>query len=433
MEGQAALPGCRHLRIFEAVARTNNIGRAAASIHLSQPAVTQSIAKLEAWAGVRLFARSQAGSFPTEAGEALLARVERYFAIIESALQSEQVGLSSLHKIRAVIPRLTGANIRALISTSTSRSFEEAAEALCTSRSSLQRSARDIERAVGVALYKRTQDGITVNAAGLELGRCLQLAAAEIIAAAEDMRDTAGIHQSLVTLGCQPLASRILLASAINELLERCPAARFKIVEGDYSYLLNELRFGRIDLMFGSLKRPKNIADVVEEPLFADSYCIVVRRQHPLVSRRPLTLKALTEYDWIMPGEGTGRRRAFEILFGNTASRPTTCIDASSLATHAALLASSNRITLLTKFELAMDPRASGLVALPIKTMLGRSPDGVTARSNWRPNVVHKEFLKILRQRAGEVGGSLRGATEGRDAARNRVESRRFARSIAGA
>src|SRR5271166_5503262 len=127
---QATLPGCRHLRIFEAVARTNNICRAAASVHLSQPAVTQSIAKLEAWAGARLFARSQAGSFLTEAGEVLLGRVERYFAIIEGALASEQVGLSSDDKIKAVMPRLTGANMRALISTSTSRSFEEAAEIL---------------------------------------------------------------------------------------------------------------------------------------------------------------------------------------------------------------------------------------------------------------------------------------------------------------
>jgi LysR family transcriptional regulator of gallate degradation len=427
MESQATLPGCRHLRIFEAVARANNIGRAAASVHLSQPAVTQSIAKLEAWAGARLFARSQAGSFLTEAGEILLARVERYFAIIEGALASEQVGLSSHHKIRDVMPRLTGANIRALIATSTSRSFEEAAETLCTSRSALQRSARDIERAVGVALYQRTQSGITVNEAGLELGRCLQLASVEIIAATDEMRDAGGIHKSLVTLGCQPLASRILLASAINELLERFPKARFRIVEGDYSYLLNELRFGRIDLMFGSLKRPKGIVDVVEEALFADSYCIVVRKRHPLVGRRPLNLKALTEYDWIMPGEGTGRRLAFERLFGNAASRPTTCIDASSLTTHAALLASSDRITLLTKLELTMDPRTSELVALPVKTMLVRSPDGVTTGSNWRPNVVQKKFLEILRKRAVEVAGSLRGAVGERQAQVVRMARRAIA------
>ena len=66
----------RRLEVFVAVARALSFSRAATSLHLSQPAVSQQIAALEADLGCRLIERSRRSVRLTEAGELLCGRAE---------------------------------------------------------------------------------------------------------------------------------------------------------------------------------------------------------------------------------------------------------------------------------------------------------------------------------------------------------------------
>jgi len=61
----------RHLRIFEAVARNNSISRAAAELHLTQPAVSMQIKQLEEQIGLPLIEQVGKKLFLTEAGHEL--------------------------------------------------------------------------------------------------------------------------------------------------------------------------------------------------------------------------------------------------------------------------------------------------------------------------------------------------------------------------
>ena len=71
------LPNIRHLRVFREVAHCRSVSMAAERAHLSQPAVTQAVAKLEADLAVPLFERRRDGMFVSEIGRKVLARVER--------------------------------------------------------------------------------------------------------------------------------------------------------------------------------------------------------------------------------------------------------------------------------------------------------------------------------------------------------------------
>lgn len=62
----------RELRILHAVIRAGSMAKAAAALSMTQPAVSQAIATLEAALGVPLLERSAAGVTPTEFGETIL-------------------------------------------------------------------------------------------------------------------------------------------------------------------------------------------------------------------------------------------------------------------------------------------------------------------------------------------------------------------------
>ena len=74
-----------HLRVFARVAQESSFTRAAASLHLSQPAVSKAVRELERQTGLPLFERAGRSTRLTAAGESLSARARELFAVELSA------------------------------------------------------------------------------------------------------------------------------------------------------------------------------------------------------------------------------------------------------------------------------------------------------------------------------------------------------------
>jgi DNA-binding transcriptional LysR family regulator len=74
----------RHLRQILEICRTGSFSGAAQSLHLSQPALSRSIARLEAELAVRLFDRDGGAARPTEYGLLIAARAETLLSAVAS-------------------------------------------------------------------------------------------------------------------------------------------------------------------------------------------------------------------------------------------------------------------------------------------------------------------------------------------------------------
>ncbi|MEM5437902.1 LysR family transcriptional regulator [Paraburkholderia diazotrophica] len=85
------------LRAFATVAREGNLTRAAAQLHLSQPAVSLQIKNLQAALGVTLFTRTSHGLALTRDGQALLPHAERALA---AAGDVERAAATLRHEVR---------------------------------------------------------------------------------------------------------------------------------------------------------------------------------------------------------------------------------------------------------------------------------------------------------------------------------------------
>ncbi|MFC3123674.1 LysR family transcriptional regulator [Pseudoroseomonas globiformis] len=80
-------PSLRQLRAFAAAVETGSFGRAAARLHLSQPALTVQIRALETSLGLTLFDRSARGVRPTEAGRHLAQSFGRVLAELDQVVE----------------------------------------------------------------------------------------------------------------------------------------------------------------------------------------------------------------------------------------------------------------------------------------------------------------------------------------------------------
>ncbi|SFB54804.1 LysR substrate-binding domain-containing protein [Azotobacter beijerinckii] len=81
----------RHLKYFIAVAEEQNIGRAAARLHMSQPPLTRQIQQLEDELGVQLFIRTPRGMELTSTGKLFLEEARNIYSIIEQAMERTQL------------------------------------------------------------------------------------------------------------------------------------------------------------------------------------------------------------------------------------------------------------------------------------------------------------------------------------------------------
>lgn len=82
--------GLRHLSCFVVVAQERTLARAAARLHLSQPAVSKTLSELERMAGRHLVDRGRAGTSLTAAGEQFL----RYATEVTQAMDAAAAALS---------------------------------------------------------------------------------------------------------------------------------------------------------------------------------------------------------------------------------------------------------------------------------------------------------------------------------------------------
>lgn len=85
----------QQLRSFAAVARNAHFTRAAEELHIGQPAVSQHVRRLEAELGVELLARTSRSVEITQAGEIMLARIERALAELDA-------GVDELEELRGL-------------------------------------------------------------------------------------------------------------------------------------------------------------------------------------------------------------------------------------------------------------------------------------------------------------------------------------------
>jgi LysR family transcriptional regulator of gallate degradation len=403
--GPRELPSLWQLRVFEAVARHENVTQASHELLRSQPAITSCIADCEQMLGASLFDRSTTGTYLTPAGIAALVRTRRILHAAEEAVSL--LGSTRSISAMALAGGITRTQMRCLIAIEECGSFRAAARRLGITEASLQRAARMLEQNLGGALYRRSAAGVQTTALGKDFARRLKAVTEQIAAMVDTLNAYEAPKDRRVTLGVLILDPSILIVNAIRELGRQFPDTRVVVVTGTYDALLNKLLRDEIDFIIGLLKQPDAAFDFVEEALYRERYCVVARRDHPLMRERAVTVAALRRHQWILPPKGSPRREAYEHVFSE-GTPPPASIETYSLSTIRITLSDTDMLTMLSWTEVLSERRFGLLAPLAVEVSWDSPIVGITTRREWRPNEVQAAFIANLKRNAAAIAADAR-------------------------
>ncbi|MDW6005246.1 LysR family transcriptional regulator [Vibrio mangrovi] len=401
------IPNLRHLRVFLEVAKCHSISQAAPKVFLSQPAITQALAKLERQLDTSLFERQSDGMYINVEGKVYFNRVSRCMEHIEQGLKEAiRKNRDEGGCVSKILPQLTTTQLRALMAVSDVENFTVASRNIGVSQSSLHRAARELEHLMGVTLFEKTNTGISTTKAAKSLSTAAKLGFNEITQAYSEISALQSREVGKIIVGSMPLARTSILPQAINQFTEQHPNVQLDILDAPYHDLLNHLRHGELDFLLGALRFPAPADDILQEELISPPLTVVGRQGHPLENEPNITLALLAQYPWVVPRRGAPTRDFFDSLFTDQTVAdqdspfPTNVVETTSQILIRELLLGSDRLTLISSHQIERE-RSLGLLRIfPYELNHTRRPIGITVRKNWQPTPAQQSFLTLLRQAA---------------------------------
>lgn len=370
----------RHLQAVAAITRLGGISAAAAAVNLTQPAMTQGLAKLERQFGTTLFDRRHDGMAPLPAARVLAPRIDAALAHVASR-------------------RVTMAQLRAFVALAGSGSYTGASIVTGLAQPSLHRAVRDLSIALGRPLVERRGRGLMLTAAGQRTARGFRLALAELQAGLVEVAALGGRESGRISIGAMPLARARLLPLVVSAFHRRYPEVDIGILEGSHAELIEPLRDGELDLLIGALRDPAPGPDIVQSPLFVDRPVVIGRAGHPLAGvtgSGGAWIARLATYPWTISAPGTPLRGQWDRMFAAAGvAPPHVGIECGSVITIRGLLLDSDLLTLLSPDQVAIELEAGWL------TTIGPMPDemvrviGITVRRGWTPTARQRDFIAL--------------------------------------
>jgi len=400
------IPNIRHLRVFLGVVECKSISKASDKAFLSQPAVTQAIAKLETNLQTTLFERRSDGMYATESGNVFAYRVGRALDILLNGVRGAVRIGAGKGRVRPsqLLQSMTTTQLRVLIAVTGAHNFSIASRNLGVSQSSLHRAARELESLLEIVLFEKTSIGISASKAARFLARETRLSFAEIAQGWDEVNSLHNREIGRIVIGSLPLARTSLLPAAMIEFSGNHPEFKFSIVDGPYYDLLYHLRHGEIDMLIGALRFPMPSDDVVQEELFSSAIAIVARHDHPLCRSEHISLEMLAASSWVVPRSGAPTRTIFESTFSDAEMVvPEKLIEASSMILIRSLLQSSDRLAFISEHQVQHELDTGVLATVAYDLSHAFRPIGITMRKSWEPTNKQLSFINILRKNAPET------------------------------
>lgn len=235
--------------------------------------------------------------------------------------------------------------------------FGRAAEALAVSQPALSLQIRDLEEALGAALFERGPRQVRLTRLGEEFAPRVR----DILRAVDELGDLARASRTTLAgrlrIGVIPTVAPYLLPAIIADLKRRHGGLDIHVRETLTARLIRELAEGRLDTAIVALPVPE--PSFTEVPLFAEPFVLV----RPLADAgKPVpNIEALREMRLLLLEEGHCFRDQALAFCGANPARPREVLEASSLATLVQMVGAGAGVTLVPEMAVPVETRSAAV------------------------------------------------------------------------
>lgn len=183
------------------------------------------------------------------------------------------------------------------------KSFIKASESLNVSQPGISKAIRELEEILQVKLIKRLANGIEVTEYGKILESYSHLILKDISNVEQEIKSLKDGTVGDINIGVAFSPRIYLVPKATINLQNKYPNINLNIYAGSRRELTLRLLEGNIDLFVSAIVPEDfpSIEKVVSIPLYKDTQFLVTRANHPLQSKKNVSLKDTLRFDWILP------------------------------------------------------------------------------------------------------------------------------------
>jgi len=267
--------------------------------------------------------------------------------------------------------------LRVFIEVAKRQSFSRAGDEIGLTQSAVSRCVRELETEIGVKLIDRTTRDVQLTDVGANLVATLARLLTDLDDALREVRDIGEQRRGRVVVAASPTIACRLMPMVIAECGRQFPYVTLGLRDDVQSDVVRKIRSGEVD--FGVVIGPFADDDLDTEVLMSDSFCVVVRADHPLAAHERAAWKDLDGEQLVMLDHASGSRPLIDAVLSEQRVDARIVQELGHPATVYGLVEAGVGISVLPWLALPL-PEGSSLVARPLVPRAERTVELVRRR-----------------------------------------------------
>jgi len=281
--------------------------------------------------------------------------------------------------------------LKAFVKAAELLNFTEAAKAVCVTQSSFSQSIKQLEDELDVTLFHRNSHEVSLTQAGLELlpfARQTLQKAEECKSRIDDLK---GLRVGTLNIGSTHSFS-MLMVETMMLFMEKYPGIKLNVYQKSMEELMEMLAKREVDFVL-SFSPTTIYPNIESHVLFDDRLSAIVSTDHPLASKKTISIQEIAKHQLALPAKGLQARNIIDEIIEKHNVTLDVRVEIDDVMPLLKLIQNTRLVTMLSKAAMESNPH---LRAIPLDEPENVMTGSLHILKDSYRKASAKEFVRML-------------------------------------